>query len=57
MISPAYWQCGWQETAYPECESVAEMVRLVVQRLDDHRNSLSSANARRRQPIAKSIPP
>jgi len=44
MISPANWQYGWQETAYPECESVAEMVRLVVQRFDNHRNPLPAAN-------------
>src|SRR5713226_5169474 len=55
---PAYRQeKAGKKTADPESESVAEMVRLVVHRLDDHRNPLSSANARRRQPIAQSIPP
>src|SRR5438445_1311507 len=57
MISPANWQYGWQETAYPECESVTEMVWLVVQRFDNDRNPLSPADAGSCQPIAQSIPP
>src|SRR5205807_4474808 len=55
MISPPNWEYERQGTAYPECESVTEIVRLVVQGLDNHRDSLPSADARRRQPIPQSI--